>query len=91
MVSELAIEWFEPLERVLDASRGVEWARWFTGGKLNIAWNCLDRHADGANRDRLAVIWESEDGGVREDILRGTSFKDMIVLFGRQYNNKRIC
>jgi acetyl-CoA synthetase len=65
MVSELAIEWFEPFERVLDASRGVEWARWFTGGKLNIAWNCLDRHADGANRDRLAVIGESEDGGVR--------------------------
>ena len=45
-----AIEWFEPYSQVLDASRGVEWARWFTGGKLNIAWNCLDRHAGGAAR-----------------------------------------
>jgi acetyl-CoA synthetase len=65
MARELAVEWFEPYQRVLDASRGVEWARWFIPGKLNIAWNCLDRHADGAARDRLAVIWEGEDGGIR--------------------------
>jgi acetyl-CoA synthetase len=65
MVRELAIEWFEPYTQVLDASRGVEWARWFTGGKLNIAWNCLDRHANGTARDRLAVIWEGEDGSIR--------------------------
>jgi acetyl-CoA synthetase len=65
MVREVAIEWFEPFEQALDASRGVEWARWFTGGKLNIAWNCLDRHANGAACDRLAVIWEGEDGSIR--------------------------
>jgi acetyl-CoA synthetase len=65
MVRELGIEWFEPYSQVLDASRGVEWARWFTGGKLNIAWNCLDRHASGAARDRLAIIWEGEDGSIR--------------------------
>src|ERR1039458_7096931 len=44
---------------------GVEWARWFTGGKLNIAWNCLDRHTNGTARDRLAVIWEGADGSIR--------------------------
>jgi acetyl-CoA synthetase len=65
IVRELGIEWFEPFEHVLDASRGVEWAQWFTGGKLNIAWNCLDRHANGAARDRQAVVWEGEDGGIR--------------------------
>ena len=65
MVRELAVEWFEPYQQVLDASRGVEWARWFTGGKLNIAWNCLDRHANGAARHLLAVIWEGEDGSIR--------------------------
>jgi acetyl-CoA synthetase len=64
MVRELGIEWFEPYAHVLDASRGVEWARWFTGGKLNIAWNCLDRHACAA-RDHAAVIWEGEDGSIR--------------------------
>ena len=62
---ELGIEWFEPYRQVLDASRGVEWCRWFLPGKLNIAWNCLDRHAEGPLRDSLAVIWEGEDGSVR--------------------------
>ena len=36
------VEWFEPYTRVLDASRGPEWAQWFIGGKLNIAHNCLE-------------------------------------------------
>ncbi len=65
MVRELGLAWSEPYGSVLDASRGVEWARWFTGGKLNIAANCLDRHAGGAGRDRPAVIWEGEDGSSR--------------------------
>ena len=65
MVRELAVEWFEPYQQVLDTSRGVEWSRWFIPGKLNIAWNCLDRHASGAGRDRPAVIWEGEDGIIR--------------------------
>ena len=65
MVRELGIEWFEPYQQVLDASRGVEWTRWFIPGKLNIAWNCLDRHANGPARHRLAVIWEGEDGSIR--------------------------
>jgi acetyl-CoA synthetase len=65
MVKELAIDWFEPYRQVLDVSQGAEWARWFNGGKLNIAWNCLDRHAAGPVRDHLAIIWEGEDGSVR--------------------------
>ena len=39
LAREINVEWFEPYEKVLDASQGVEWARWFSGGKLNIAWN----------------------------------------------------
>jgi acetyl-CoA synthetase len=60
-VRETGIDWFEPYEKVLDSSRGVEWTRWFVGGKLNIAWNCLDRHPP----DRLACLWEGEDGASR--------------------------
>src|ERR1043166_7068815 len=45
MVRETGIEWFQPYGRVLDISLGVEWSQWFLGGTLNIAWNCLDRHA----------------------------------------------
>ena len=61
MAREANIEWFRPYERVLDASGGPEWARWFTGGRLNIAANCLDRHPPGA----VACLWEGENGQTR--------------------------
>jgi acetyl-CoA synthetase len=57
------LDWFEPWETVL------EWtpphAKWFTGGKLNVAHNCLDRHLGGARRNKAALIWEGEPGDVR--------------------------
>ncbi len=62
MVRETGIEWFEPYTQVLDASRGPEWARWFIGGKLNIAHNCLDRHRASP---RPAILWEGESGETR--------------------------
>jgi len=62
LMREMRVEWFEPYRQVLDASRGPEWAQWFTGGQLNIAHNCLDRWADS---DRVACIWEGENGAAR--------------------------
>lgn len=62
MVREVNIEWFTPYERVCDVSAGVEWATWFTGGRLNIAHNCLDRHA---TVTRPAILWEGENGETR--------------------------
>ena len=62
LMREMRVEWFAPYHQVLDASRGPEWAQWFTAGKLNIAHNCLDRWAD---TDRTACIWEGENGATR--------------------------
>jgi acetyl-CoA synthetase len=59
---EIGVQWFEPYQQVLDSSRGVEWCRWFTGGRLNIAYNCVDRWAQ---TDRIACIWEGENGETR--------------------------
>src|SRR5262245_33599049 len=59
MVRDLGIDWFEPYREVLDISLGPEWSKWFTGGKLNIAHNCLDRWA---LSERVACIWEAENG-----------------------------
>ena len=56
---EMRVEWSEPYSQVVDLLRGPEWATWFTGGKLNIAHNCLDRWAD---TERVACIWETENG-----------------------------
>jgi acetyl-CoA synthetase len=64
VVKELQIEFFEPYQKVLDISQGIPWAKWFVGGKINIAYNCVDRHAQ-ARPQKLALIWEGEDGSVR--------------------------
>jgi acetyl-CoA synthetase len=62
MMREMAVEWFTPYERVLDDSAGPERARWFLGGRLNIAHNCLDRWAGSG---RIACLWEAENGDTR--------------------------
>src|SRR5581483_3009937 len=59
MMREMRVEWFTPYRQVVDISRGPEWSQWFLGGRLNIAHNCLDRWA---GTDRIACLWEAEDG-----------------------------
>ncbi len=63
---DLGFQWFAPYQQVLDESAGIAWAKWYVGGRTNIALNCVDRHAPGLRRDKLAVIWEGEDGAVRQ-------------------------
>ena len=41
---DIGLEWIAPYQRVLDESRGIAWPRWFEGGLLNLAANCVDRH-----------------------------------------------
>ena len=62
MMREMGVEWFQPYEQVLNASRGPEWSQWFLGGRLNIAHNCLDRWA---GTGRVACLWEGENGAQR--------------------------
>jgi acetyl-CoA synthetase len=62
ILREMDVAWFEPYRQILDISRGPEWAQWFLGGRLNIAYNCLDRWAA---TDRIACIWEAENGATR--------------------------
>jgi acetyl-CoA synthetase len=57
------LHWFAPWTSVL------EWnppsARWFVGGKMNLCYNCVDRHALGDRKDKVAILWESEPGETR--------------------------
>ena len=55
------IDWYEPYNEVLNTSN-APFYKWFTGGKINIVHNALDRHATSWRRNKLALIWESEDG-----------------------------
>ena len=58
-----ALDWIKPWRRVLEWK--LPHAKWFVGGKLNVSANCLDRHLDGPNRNKAAIIWEGEPGDRR--------------------------
>src|ERR1700732_1406713 len=57
------LHWFKQWDKVLEWN--LPWAKWFVGGKLNLSYNCLDRHLDGPRRDKTALIWEGEPGEIR--------------------------
>jgi acetyl-CoA synthetase len=63
---DLSIEWFKPYSKILDVSNGKPWARWFIDGKCNITHNCVDRHIKTTRKDKLAYIWENENGSKRK-------------------------
>jgi acetyl-CoA synthetase len=56
------LSWETPFTDVLDWS-GAPFAKWFVGGKLNVAYNCVDRHVEAGNGDRVAIHWEGEPVG----------------------------
>ncbi len=58
------ISWFEPYEKVLDGSN-APFYKFFTGGKLNMCYNCVDRHVTTRDKNRAAILWESEQGESR--------------------------
>ena len=55
------IDWFEPFQTVLD-SDNAPFFKWFKEGKLNITYNCLDRHIKKGDGEKTALIWEGEPG-----------------------------
>ncbi|HET6645546.1 MAG TPA: acetate--CoA ligase [Fimbriimonadales bacterium] len=57
------LDWFEPWSRVLEWN--LPFAKWFVGGKINVCYNCVDRHAAGASASKPAIIFEGEPGDVR--------------------------
>lgn len=58
------LHWHTPFTRVLDWSN-PPFAEWFADGELNVAYNCLDRHVEAGNGDRIALRWEGEPGDRR--------------------------
>jgi len=58
------LHWFRKWDQVLDWTN-PPFAKWFVGGKLNAAYNCLDRHLDSVTKNKVAIHWEGEPGDVR--------------------------
>ena len=64
-IEDMGLEFFDPWAQVVDLSRGPEWATWFTGGTLNVAWNCVHRWAAGSLAGAEAAVGLGEDGSRR--------------------------
>jgi acetyl-CoA synthetase len=66
------LDWATPWETVLDWQ--LPFAKWFVGGQLNAAYNCVDRHVEAGRGDKVAYYWEGEPGDTRTityaDLLR---------------------
>ena len=58
------LDWYQPWEKVLDDS-DAPFFKWFTGGKTNVVLNALDRHQSTATRNKIALVWEGEEGDQR--------------------------
>jgi acetyl-CoA synthetase len=54
------VEWFTPFTKVLDADMDTPSIKWFVGGQLNVAYNCLDKHIANGRRNKAAIIWQGE-------------------------------
>jgi acetyl-CoA synthetase len=71
-IEDMGLEFASPWDRVSDLSRGPEWATWFVGAKVNIAWNCVHRWAR-TRPDAIAAVFAGEDGARREVSFAGLS------------------
>ena len=58
------IDWYQPYTKILDTSN-APFYQWFTGGKTNVVHNAIDRHVQNGRKDKVAIIWEGEDGETR--------------------------
>jgi acetyl-CoA synthetase len=63
--AEELIDWIEKPTEILDESN-VPFYKWFADGKLNLSYNCIDRHVEAGNGDRVAYHWRGEEGEERD-------------------------
>jgi acetyl-CoA synthetase len=65
------VSWFEPFDELCRWE--LPYAKWYLGGKLNVCFNCVDRHVEAGNGEKIAFLWEGEPEGDR----RAISFADL--------------
>ncbi len=60
------VTWFEPFQKLYEWE--PPYAKWYLGGKLNVCFNCVDRHVEAGSGDKVAYHWEGEPVGERRTI-----------------------
>ena len=68
----LDIQFYEPYSKVLDLSDGIQFPKWCVDGKMNIAYNCVDKWQSSAFSGRAAIVFEGEEG-----ITQRLTYKDL--------------
>jgi acetyl-CoA synthetase len=74
------LAWAKPWDQILDWSN-PPFAKWFVGGELNIAYNCVDRHVEAGHGDKVAIHWEGEPGDTRT-----VTYSDLLKLVSQAAN-----
>src|ERR671935_1110435 len=70
------ITWFEPFSKLYEWE--PPYAKWYLGGKLNVCFNCVDRHVEGGKGDKIAYYWEGEPEGERRTITFADLQRDVV-------------
>ncbi len=77
--AEKFVTWFKPWDNVMDVDFHNAHIRWFEGGKLNVCYNCVDRHLE-SRGDQVAIIWEGDDPDVDKSITYNELFEQVCKL-----------
>src|SRR5687768_2778405 len=59
----LELDWYDEWDTILEWD--LPFAKWFIGGRLNVSYNCVDRHVEAGRGDKVAFHWEGEPGDTR--------------------------
>ncbi len=70
------ITWFEPWKQLLEWE--PPYSKWFIGGKLNVCYNCVDRHVESGRGDKVAYFWEGEPDNDRRTITFAELQRDVV-------------
>jgi acetyl-CoA synthetase len=72
------VTWFEPFTELYEWN--PPYAKWYLGGKLNVCFNCVDRHVEAGNGDKVAYHWEGEPVGDRRDLTYADLQREVVRL-----------
>ena len=90
------VDWYKKWDRVSDVDYKKAKINWFINGKLNVSYNCLDRHVNDGNGDKTAIIWEGNNPSkdkkytYSELLIKVNKFANVLKSLGVQKGD-RVC
>ena len=70
------VSWYEPFSELYQWE--PPYAKWYLGGRLNVSYNCVDRHVEAGRGDKVAYYWEGEPEGERQEITYGRLQREVV-------------